>query len=401
MAVRTMKDERGTMNDQSGGATPVHRSSFPVHRSSFLVHRSSFLFHRSSFLVHRWALLLTLLIATTTHAATTFLSPAAGAQLFGPTAIEVTTTATAVDRVDFFVDGVLAGVARKPPYRIAYDFGTSMNVRTISAKVWSNGFKTFESASVTSAAMTANDTLNVDIVEVPLRVRSSRALKASDLRVRENGVEQKVREVKLERPAAHFAFIVDRSLSMNEGKLEASLRAVQNALRQLRPGDSASLVLFNHHVAQARTIKSGDDLSTHATVPSGGTSLRDALASVASKERTYALVITDGGDRNSELSDETALRKISNTKTIVNAIVLGNAHARFLDRAASNTGGSVVPGSKSNVNDALARLLADINSRYLVVYQSEGTQRGWRTVDVRPRASGVTIVSARKGYFAE
>ena len=142
-------------------------------------------------------------------------------------------------------------------------------------------------------------------------------------------------------------------------------------------------------------------LSPSNLTPSGGTSLRDALASVASKERTYAIVITDGGDRNSELSDEEALRRISGTRTIVNAIVLGSSHAKFLDRAASNTGGSVVSASKDGVRDALSRLLADINSRYLVIYQSHGTQRGWRRVDVQAARRGVEIVSARKGYFAE
>jgi hypothetical protein len=186
---------------------------------------------------------------------------------------------------------------------------------------------------------------------------------------------------------------------MNDGKLEAALRAVQSELRQLRTGDTASLVLFNHNVAKPRRLERGESLAS--LTPSGGTSLRDALASVASKERTYALVITDGGDRNSELSDEEALRKISGTRTIVNAIVLGDAHARFLDRAAANTGGSVVSASKNDVGDALSRLLEDINSRYLVIYQSRGTKRGWRTVDVKAQRSGVAIVSSRKGYFAE
>ena len=341
-----------------------------------------------------------LLVASAAHAAVTFVSPLDGSQAIGTQVLEVTTTAANVDRVEFFVDGVMAGVARKPPYRVAFDFGTSMTARTVSAKVWSNGFRSSETASVTTAAMTVNDTLDVDLVEVPLRVRSSRALKATDLRVRENGVEQTIRDVRLERPPAHFAFVVDRSLSMNDGKLDATLRAVQSELRQLRAGDTASLVLFNHHVAKARPIEQGETL-TSDLAPSGGTSLRDALASVASKQRTYAIVLTDGGDRNSEMSEETALRKISGTRTIVNAIVLGNSHAKFLDRAASNTGGSVVSASRTNVREALARLLTDINSRYLVVYQSQGTKRGWRTVDVKPRGRGVTIVSARKGYFAE
>jgi hypothetical protein len=93
-------------------------------------------------------------------------------------------------------------------------------------------------------------------------------------------------------------------------------------------------------------------------------------------------VITDGGDRTSELTDEVALRKISGTKTVVHAIVLGDSHTPFLDRAASNTGGSVVSATKSNVADALSRLLLDINSRYLVIYQSNATGSGWRSIDV-------------------
>jgi hypothetical protein len=350
----------------------------------------------------RHVLLLTLfLAASAARGAVTFVSPLDGSQAIGVMTLEVTTDVTTVDRVDFFVDGVLAGVARQQPYRIAYDFGTSLTARAISAKVWSGGFKLAQSASITTAAMTANDTLDIDLVEVPTRVRSTRTLQPADLRVRENGIEQQVRDVKRERPPAHFAFVVDRSLSMNDGKLEAALRAVQTALRQLRAGDSASLVLFNHNVAAPRRIAAGDVLVSSPLTPSGGTSLRDALASVASKERTYALVITDGGDRNSELSDEAALRKISGTRTIVNAIVLGDSHARFLDRAAANTGGSVVAASKQELGAALANLLADINSRYLVIYQSSGTKRGWRTVDVKAQRRGVAIVSARKGYFAE
>lgn len=341
-------------------------------------------------------------LTVTARAATiTFVSPLAGAQVIGPTALEISTDAAVVERVDFFVDGVLAGVARKAPYRIAFDFGTSLVTRTITAKVWWPGFKSSETASVTTAALTASDTLNVDLVEVALRARSSRPLRPADLRVRENGIDQVVRDIKVERPPAHFAFVVDRSLSMNDGKLEATLRAIETELRQLRVGDTASLVAFNHHVSRARPIVLGQPLIARDLVPSGGTSLRDALASVASRERTYAIVITDGGDRTSELSDEAALRKISGTKTIVNAIVLGNSHTRFLDRAASNTGGTVVSATKSSVTNALARLLTDINSRYLVVYQSKSTGHGWRSIEVTPRRNGVTIASARKGYFAE
>jgi hypothetical protein len=308
-----------------------------------------------------------------------------------------------VDRVEFSVDGVLAGVARKPPYRVAHDFGTSVEPHEITAKVFSNGFRDSESATIRSAAITAGESINVDLVEVPLRLRSSSAPNAKDLRLRENGAEQTIRDIKQERPAAHFAFIIDRSLSMGDGKLSAALRAVQTELKQLRAGDTASLVLFNHHVAKARTIRKGDDLLAlqNDVVPSGGTSLRDALASIASNERTYAIVITDGGDRNSELAEEEALRRISGTKTIASAIVLGGSHTKFLDHAAKNTGGAIVRATRDSVGRELAGVLADINSRYLLVYQSNATKRGWRSIDIQPKRRGISIVSARKGYFAE
>jgi hypothetical protein len=343
--------------------------------------------------MRRIALLAATLAASAAWGGVAFVSPLDGAQAIGPQAIEITTDAVSVDRVEFSVDGVLAGVARKPPFRIAYDFGTSLTARTITAKVWSNGFRTSESASVRTAALTANDTIDVDLVEVALRVRSSRTVKASDLKVRENGVAQTVRDVKPERPPAHFAFVVDRSLSMGGGKLDAALQAIRDVQKQLRPGDTSSLVLFNHHVAKPQAVA-----SAAAPAPSGGTSLRDALASVASKQRTYAVVITDGGDRNSVLSEEDALRKISGTKTIVHALVLGDSHAKFLDRAAANTGGTVASATKESVGKALQNVLADINSRYLLVYQSHGTKRGWRTIAISSRYE---IAGARKGYYAE
>lgn len=332
----------------------------------------------------------------TSEAGVTFVAPLADSQALGVQMLEVATDIAGVDRVDFAVDGALAGVARTPPFRIAFDFGTSLASRTVTATVWSNGFRSRAQATIVTAAPGLSDTLNVEVVELPMRIRSNSVVRASDLRVRENGVEQTVRDVRMERPPAHFAFIVDRSLSMDSGKLEAALRAVRSAAGQLRDGDTSSLVLFNHRVDRPLPVAETFDVA-----PSGGTSLRDALASVSSKQRTYAIAITDGGDRNSLLDDEAALRKISGTKTTVSALVLGDTHARFLDRATANTGGSVVSVSKDTVARELQRLLADINSRQLVIYQSRGTQRGWRKIDVQSRRRGLEVAGARKGYFAE
>jgi len=324
-------------------------------------------------------------------AAITFLAPQNGAQAIGPQPIEIATTIAGVDRVEFYVDGALAGVARKPPYRIAHDFGTSLASHEVEAKVYSDGYRTTTSARVLTAAMSAGETMNVDLVEVPMRVRAPRTLTAADLRVVENGVEQTIRDIHAERGPARFVFVIDRSLSMGGGRLEAALRAVDAESSLLRPGDTKEIVLFNHNVTKG--------LPAGPITPSGGTSLRDAVASIVTRDRTYAIVITDGGDRNSELSEDEALRRISNTKMIVDAIVLGGGSG-FLDKAARNTGGTVARADASTLRRELHRMLVDINSRYLLVYQSRGNGAGWRTIAITPRRRGIDVLNARKGYFA-
>jgi hypothetical protein len=133
---------------------------------------------------------------------------------------------------------------------------------------------------------------------------------------------------------------------------------------------------------------------------SGGTSLRDAAATaVTGDQRTYVIVITDGGDKNSVLDEESALRRISGRKIIVDAIVLGS-RGSFLTRAAANTGGEVVQASAGTLERDLRELLQRINSGYLVAYQSAGTTKGWRKIEIKTQKTGVRVVHARKGYFA-
>jgi hypothetical protein len=251
--------------------------------------------------------------------------------------------------------------------------------------------------TITTAALTAGETMNVDVVEVPMRVRSSQPLRAGDLHVTENGIPQTIRDLRADRGAARFVFIVDRSLSMGDGKLDAALHAITSESPLLRNDDRIELLLFNHNVTKARPIRRGEQIASVST--SGGTSLRDALASIATRERTYAIVITDGGDRNSEISESDALRRISNTKMIVDAIVLGDASS-FLRDAARNTGGTLVTADASTLQRALHALIVDINSRYTLDYQSHGNGRGWRTIVIEPQRRGIEIVNARKGYYA-
>ena len=326
-------------------------------------------------------------------AAITFVSPQQGSQAIGVLPIEVTTAATAVNRVEFYVDGMLVGVARQTPYRIAHDFGTMLAAHEIVARVYSNSYRSVDSASVNTTAA-GGESLNVDLVEVPLRVRAPGPIAADDIVVKENGIEQVIRDIKADRGPARFVFVVDRSLSMGQGKLDAALRAIDRESKLLRSDDRAEIVLFNHNVMPPQPLARPERVE-----PSGGTSLQDAVSSIPSHDRTYAIVITDGGDRNSITSEDEALRRISGTKLTLDAIILGN-DSRFLGRAARNTGGTVARASASTLQRELHRMILDINSRYTLTYQSHGNPGGWRAISIEPRRRGVEILSARKGYFA-
>ena len=101
--------------------------------------------------VQRLTVLFAIFLAASASAGVTFVSPLPGSQAIGLQLLEVKTDTPNVNRVEFFVDGNLAGVARTAPYRIAFDFGTSLTARTITAKVSSNGTHlTFASISATA-----------------------------------------------------------------------------------------------------------------------------------------------------------------------------------------------------------------------------------------------------------
>lgn len=342
-----------------------------------------------------------LLVASASEAAVKFIVPTDGSQTFGRQLLEVTTDAPRIDRVEFYVDGALVAVAKTPPYRASYDFGDGSRARSVSAKVISASYSKSEVASVRTAGLTLQDQLTVDLVEVPLRLRSSRKPASRDLAIVENGAPQEVLELRNSRGPTSFVFVVDRSLSMDRGKLEATQRAIEGQVRKLRPGDRASVVFFNQRVARPESVSRAADVARafSGVVPSGGTSLRDALLSLDPGQRTTAIVISDGADRNSEASEETTLRKVARQNLFVHSILLGSGSAAsMLRELSSRTGGGFERAEGKTLGEAMERIFAEINSRWVAVYQSTNHGAGWRSIKVTPRASGIVVITARKGY---
>lgn len=344
------------------------------------------------------------LVATAAVAAppVDIIEPQPAAQLFGRAPIAVAIGSGAVARVELLVDGTLIAVLREPPWQIDYDFGDSGRARTIEVRVHAPGYGSVSKASVVTGSFGAAAAIDVDLVEVPVTIDSRRPPQLSDLIVREDGVVQELRALKSSREAAHFLFVVDRSLSMSSGKLEAALEGIEAALAHLRPDDSASLVFFNHRVDRPVALRRSLPPAAADMEPSGGTALRDALASIEPGRRSVVVAITDGGDRNS-VSDRAAVRAaVTRANVVVYGVSLGRGEGADLLRGlASATGGTFATVSHRSLSVTLVSFMRDINSRWVAVYQSSSKSDGWRSIEVRSQRRGVSVRDARKGYLAE
>jgi len=334
------------------------------------------------------------------RAAVKIVVPPDGSQVLGKGFVEVDTDIPEIDRLEVYVDGLLAGVARRAPWRVPADFGDMVTSHRIEARVFSHRYSHQESSFVTTTGMSASQMVNVDLVEVPLKIRSARRVVARDLEIREDGTLQNILELKPTRSATHFTFVIDHSLSMAGGRLQAALAASRNALAELRPGDSAGIILFNHRVETVELFTRS--WRAEETTPSGGTSLRDAVAAAAGAGRGIIIVVSDGDDRNSTLDEQRALRLVSKANVTLYALTLGRgAGSRFLENAASKSGGTCISSDRSSLSRDLNRLMNEINGSYVAEYQSSASERGWRNVVAIARGRGISILTSRKGYYSE
>jgi hypothetical protein len=352
----------------------------------------------------RLTLMAMLLSAATLGAeagAITFATPREGEQVLGVAAIELAIGDVSIDRVDFYVDGTLVGVARQAPWRILHDFGDALSSRHIDARVFSDGFHSETGISVTTGSVVLHEKVQVDLVEVPLELRGSTSrLRPADLRVVEDGLDREVLELVPARLPSRFVFVVDRSSSMNEGKLAATLAAVERACNALRADDEAALLFFSHQVSPLRTITSC--AVDEEITASGGTSLRDALVSIDSSSRTIVIAISDGDDRNSFTSTRDALDHLGHANITLYALALGRGEgAEFLRRSAGITGGSFRRTSRRNVEKDLMATIAELDRRWTLTYQSNAETIGWRSIDVESRKRGLQVRSVRSGYHVQ
>jgi Ca-activated chloride channel family protein len=270
--------------------------------------------------------------------------------------------------------------------------------------------------------------VSTDLVELDVSVREPdgrpvAGLGLPDLAVYEDGVPQACRFLQWEEEPLSVVLMVDASASLGP-QFEALRQAGRQFVRSLRPQDQVELRAFS-----ARSAVLEDMTADHAQVlraidalrADGDTGLHDAVyialsdhrwqATAPAGRRPIAVLLTDGRDTRSLLTDDQVIRRARERRalSIFSVGLLGapdplTSRARFLLRALSDESGgrAYFPVDRRDLERTLGSLRSEVTGRYRLGYVPTNQRQdgAWRRVSVRVPERPALQVRCRTGYFA-
>jgi Ca-activated chloride channel homolog len=247
------------------------------------------------------------------------------------------------------------------------------------------------------------------LVDVDVRrgARLTSVLSAADFEVLDNGVRQNVELVSASTVPVSVILTLDTSASLDATQRAHLIRAGTRVIDELKPGESAALVTFSDRIA-VQTGFTGDLEKLRGLVarpaPSGDTALRDAahvamLLGASAPGRPLVILLSDGDDTASFLSDDAVLDTAQRTDAVVSVVKIGG-DSELLKTLAGVTGGVLVKErSLDRVAERFSELLDSFRRRYLLSFTpTDRSNPGWHRLTVRVRGGG--DVRARTGYWA-
>jgi Ca-activated chloride channel homolog len=274
-------------------------------------------------------------------------------------------------------------------------------------------------------------TLHQDVDEVLLNCtvvdekgRPVEDLTRDDFRVWEDSVPQRTSSFRHQDQPVSMGILVDNSGSMRD-KRTAVNAAAMHLLQDSNRQDAAFIVNFNDHayldqgftsdlVALNRGLAHFDTRGTTALYDAVGASA-DELAKNAKLPKQVLLIVSDGADNASRLSEQQVIQRVQNLggPVVYSIGLLYDSDAREYERAhqalqtiSDDTGGlAYFPRSLEEVNEIASEVARDIRNQYTVGYRSTRSASfgGYRVVHVEVIAPrhGKLIVRTRRGYYAQ
>lgn len=268
--------------------------------------------------------------------------------------------------------------------------------------------------------------VNTDLVVLNVTVTDKagqyvKALKASDFKVFEDGVEvpsNMITSFSLQESPYAAVVLLDSSGSM-EARFSLARSAAIRFLDGLRQEDVAAVYRFDSKVERVQEFSGGRDLAptAYAIRAKGMTTLNDAIVEAAKtladrpEHRKAIVILSDGMDTFSKASSEKAVESALAVGASIFAVDMSSIEiansarqqsAASLKGFAEKTGGRFVstPGGPA-LRDAFAGIADELGHQYTISYRPINKKRDgkWRTLEVKVQQQDLTV-RTRKGYRA-
>ena len=268
--------------------------------------------------------------------------------------------------------------------------------------------------------------VNTDLVVLNVTVTDKagqyvKALKASDFKVFEDGVEvpsNMITSFSLQESPYAAVVLLDSSGSM-EARFSLARSAAIRFLDGLRQEDVAAVYRFDSKVERVQEFSGGRDLAptAYAIRAKGMTTLNDAIVEAAKtladrpEHRKAIVILSDGMDTFSKASSEKAVESALAVGASIFAVDMSSIEiansarqqsAASLKGFAEKTGGRFVstPGGPA-LRDAFAGIAEELGHQYTISYRPMNKKRDgkWRTLEVKVPQEDLTV-RTRKGYRA-
>jgi VWFA-related protein len=238
------------------------------------------------------------------------------------------------------------------------------------------------------------------------------SLTAKDFQVLDNGVEQTVTSVDLNRLPIDLKLVFDTSGSISPEGLERYRRAMRRVADALQPNDRCEIVAFTARVQDAALRQSPPiAIDLQRTLPDG-TSFFDAvslaLVTVPSSERRQIVIVLSDAQDNASFFDEEALLAAAKlTDAVVYTVLpIGGAintgpYVARLQSLSLLTGGRLMPAfSDAQIASTLNEAIQEFRHSYVLRYSLRAAEKkpGWHKIVVKIRSAYYTV-RVREGYF--
>lgn len=323
-----------------------------------------------------------------------------------------------IARVMFYVDGRLTCTIVEPTrLECPWEAGTQIQEHVIRAVVEMIG-GTRAVTSIRTRGLDLAEAVTVEVVQVTAVVHDRNkfiaGLPASDFRLLEDGVPQKITHFSSEGSPLELVIAVDVSASMAAAMPQLK-SAVKRFLNALSTDDQVTLTAFNDNMftltrretSLAQRLRAVDRLA-----PWGGTALYDVMIrglQQLSKQpgRRVLVVFSDGDDKNSHATFDAVEQAVRASDATLFIVALGEAARGAgirsgIERLVDMSGGRALFVERSaQLDEPFAEIVEELSNQYLIGYESTNRARdgGWREITLElPKHR--YAVRARQGYNA-